>query len=763
MKSRFDKNSEEILRQAGCLARELGHSFVGSEHLLLSLSRAKNTRAGKLLAQNRADFPQLRALLERIRGTGGTKLRLPQGWTPGALEIIHAACEQTPPGAQVRPEALLCALASRNATTAALMLVSCGVCPEALELAAPAETEVEPMRLLEQFAVNMVEKCGKNPIIGREAEIDTLTEILCRRHKNNPALVGDPGVGKTAIVEGLARRMAEGRVPPQLRGKRLYSLDTSAMVAGTKYRGEFEERMRDLLAELTRAGNIIVFVDEMHMLVGAGAAEGAIDAANILKPALSRGEIQLIGATTVAEYRKFIEKDAALERRFRRLSVREPDCGECTQILKGLRPGLEQHHGVQISDEAISAAIRMSQRYLRDYFLPDKALDLLDEGAAHACLKSRQEGENAEAEARRAMDDDLRTAIAQEDFAQALEIQSKLRSLREDTSASEPPKVTPEDIAHAVAGRTGIPAGRLHAAQRNDLQKLEEVLSQRIFGQEKAVALVADAVRRGRTGVSGAGRPIAAILLTGPTGVGKTELCKALAECVYGSRSAMIRLDMTEYREPGSISRLLGASPGYVGYEEGGQLTEKVRRNPYSLVLLDEIDKAHRDVTGLLLQIMDDGILTDASGRTVDFTNTLILMTANIGTEASGESVGFLTQGRQSRTEELLSRHFPAEFLGRLDAVAEFSSLSADALTKIAAHGLSALRARMKEKQIEFSFSEHAAQYLAALCRGRGGARELRRVLRERVEAPLAKLILEQKHQAFALVLKEDSLFLLPN
>lgn len=618
------------------------------------------------------------------------------------------------------------------------------------------------MRLLEQFGVNMVEKCGKNPIIGREAEIDTLTEILCRRHKNNPALVGDPGVGKTAIVEGLARRMAEGRVPPQLRGKRLYSLDTSAMVAGTKYRGEFEERMRDLLAELTRAGNIIVFVDEMHMLVGAGAAEGAIDAANILKPALSRGEIQLIGATTVAEYRKFIEKDAALERRFRKVSVREPDAGECAEILKGLRPVLERHHGVRITGEAISAAIRMSQRYLRDYFLPDKALDLLDEGAAHACLQSRREGEDAEAAARRAMDDELRTAIAQEDFAQALEIQSKLRSLREDAPKRELATVTQEDIAYAVSGRTGIPTGRIHAAQRSSLRDLEEALSQRIFGQENAVALVADAVRRGRTGVSGAGRPIAAILLTGPTGVGKTELCKALADCVYGSRNAMIRLDMTEYREPGSISRLLGASPGYVGYEEGGQLTEKVRRNPYSLVLLDEIDKAHRDVTGLLLQIMDDGILTDASGRTVDFTNTLILMTANIGTEASGDSIGFLTQGRGSRMEELLSRHFPAEFLGRLDAVAEFSPLSPEALTKIAAQRLSALRTRMKDKQVEFSFSEHAARHLASLCRGHGGARELRRILRETVEAPLAKHILEQKHRAFALVLNEDSLSVLP-
>ncbi len=767
-KGRFDRESEEILRHAGQLARRLGHSFVGSEHILLSLCAQAQSPAAKALARREITYTRMFALLERMRGTGGRGLLLPQGLSQGAKDVIQTAMTAVRKNDMVHPEQLLFAIAENSSSTAALLLVSCGVCTEQIcaEANAASKSSQEKkggtMRLLEQFGVDMVEKAGTaGPVIGRCDEIDTMIEVLCRKNKNNPALVGDPGVGKTAIVEGLAQRMAAGQVPPQLRAKTLISLDMASIVAGTKYRGEFEERMRDLLAEIQRNGDVIVFVDEMHTLVGAGAAEGAIDASNLLKPALSRGGIQMIGATTMEEYRKFIEKDAALERRFRRIQVKEPRGDETLEILRGLRPGLERHHGMKIADEALEAAVNLSQRYLCDHYLPDKAVDLLDEGAAHACLCALRNESAKERSQRKQLDGALKTAIAQEDFARALQLQAKLRALHEE-NREDHHRVCEADIAYAVSIRTGIPVGELDSAQRQSLRQLETALEERVIGQQEAVRLVAQAVQRGRTGLSGENRPTASILLTGPTGVGKTELCKAVAECVFGREKAMIRLDMTEYMEKHSVSRLVGAPPGYVGHEDGGTLTEKVRRNPYSLVLFDEIDKAHPDVAGILLQIMDDGILTDSMGRSVDFSNTLLFMTANIGGEEGKRAgLGFVPHSAKDRVRALLRQHFSAEFLGRLDAVAIFEPLRKADLTKIAGQQLSALALRAKGKGIHFTFDEAAQKLLALQCESEGGARALRHLIQQQVEAPLAQQLLEDPAcKAYALIAENDRIVL---
>ena len=525
-------------------------------------------------------------------------------------------------------------------------------------------------------------------------------------------------------------------MPEPLRGKRLVSVDVAGMVAGTKYRGEFEERLRDMLAEIQRAGNIILFVDEMHTLVGAGAAEGAIDASNIMKPALGRGQLQLIGATTLEEYRRYIEKDAALARRFRSVQIAEPSQDQTLQILRGLRPGLEQHHRLQITDQALETAVQMAARYLPEHYFPDKAL-----GAAIAALEAARGGRERFTRQRAALDRDLGSALQERRLDQAVQLQQKLSRLEQTMPQYT---VQPQHVAQAVANRTGIPAGEVQNQERQRLQQLEQLLRERIVGQDQAVHEIAGAVRRGRAGLASHNRPVAAILLMGPTGVGKTALCKALAAVVFGSEKAMIRLDMSEYMEKHAVSRLVGAPPGYVGYEDGGDLTEKVRRNPYSLVLLDELEKAHRDVTGLLLQIFDDGVLTDSTGRRVDFRHTLIVMTSNIGSDQTGKGgLGFCPDSEPARRQAQLESLYPPEFLGRIDCITQFSALGQAELTQIAAMLLRSLQERAAQRQVMLQISPAVAPLLASQSsRERAGARGIRHRLQQEVENPVAEQML---------------------
>lgn len=608
-------------------------------------------------------------------------------------------------------------------------------------------------RLLDQFGVDLIER-ATSPVIGRDREIETVLQILSRKHKNNPALIGEPGVGKTAIAEAVARRIAAGRVPENLRAKRVFALDMASVLAGTKYRGEFEERVRNILAEVRRAGNIILFIDEMHTLVGAGAAEGAIDAANLFKPALGRGELQVIGATTLAEYRKFVEKDSALERRFRTVQVREPTPDETREILAGLRGGLELHHRIAISPAAMDAAVELSCRYLTDKFLPDKAVDLLDEGAAAASM--RLSGGIGEMPPEHC----LCEAVCDGEFETAAPLRDRLRFLRRRPPASSGVRV--QDIALAVSNRTGIPLGAISLSEKQRLLGLEDELRRRVIGQEEAISAVAQAVRRGRSGLAEQKRPVAAMLFTGPTGVGKTELCKALAEAVYGSESAMIRIDMSEYMEKFSVSRLIGAPPGYIGHDEGGELSERVRRNPYSLILLDELEKAHRDVCGLLLQIMEDGILTDSTGRHIDFRNTLLVMTSNLGSSYAGR--GGLGFGRTAvdATQKALQEQFPPEFLGRIDCIAVFHPLGQTELTQIAALQLDSLRGRAEKQHLRLHYDTSLAENLGRRsCGGKSGARAIRKLIQTELEAPLAARLLAESPATSAEITVENDRIML--
>lgn len=729
-----DERLLRLLRQSWAVASVLGHSCVGTEHLLIALAMQPNGHAGRLLFWQGVTAQELMGQLIAARGRGCRCKALPQGLSARAKRALHTA------GQPLVPETVLAALLRDGGNGACRLLHRCRIDENVLFTQlyegqnVRREQTMQNVRLLEQFGTDLVEQASHaETVIGRRREIETVLQILSRKHKNNPALIGEPGVGKTAIVEGVAQYIAAGRVPETLRGKRLFALDMASVIAGTKYRGEFEERVRDIIAEVQRAQNVILFIDEMHTLVGAGAAEGAIDAANLLKPALGRGRIQLIGATTLEEYRKFIEKDAALERRFRPVQIKEPTQAETREILEGLRAGLEAHHRLPISDGAIDAAVRLSCRYLTDKFLPDKAVDLLDEGAA--CAKMAQ-ATHCRGAAVQSVEEELRAAVREGAYERAAKLRDRLRSI-------ERPKinaVTAEDIAAAVSNRTGIPVGSVSMTERQRLCDLEATLSKRVVGQTAAVHAVAEAVRRGRSGLAEEKRPVAAMLFTGPTGVGKTELCKALSEAVYGSESAMIRLDMSEYMEKHAVSRLLGAPPGYVGHDEGGELSERVRRAPYSLVLLDELEKAHRDICGILLQVMEDGILTDSNGRHVDFRNTLLVMTSNLGGEETA-SVGF--GDRSTAQQRALREFFPPEFLGRIDCVAAFRRLERPELTRIAENQLAALSQRAKRLHLALQFQPQTAAWLAERAsRKPSGAREVRHLIQNELEAPLAALLL---------------------
>ena len=751
---RYHTQTQELIRQAARKARELGHSYVGSAHLLLALAEQPGA-TGQLLRCSGMDPLLTEEMTMLFFGTGTADLPLPQGLSHDARGILRCAMGEARRLScrEIEPIHVLLALSRRGESAAGELLELEGVDPGVLfhrtveymkwEAQTPRiKKEAVSLKLLEQFSEDLVQKAATlDPVIGRDREIDMVIGILCRKNKNNPALVGEPGVGKTAIAEGLAQRMAVGNVPPQLKEKRLVSLNMANLVAGTKYRGEFEERLRDMLAEIRRMGDVILFVDEMHTIVGAGAAEGAIDAANIFKPALGRGELQMLGATTQEEYRRYIEKDAALERRFRPVRVEEPDEETALSILRALKPGLERHHHLRITEDALREAVRLSVRYLPDLYLPDKAIDLLDEGASRAAMQEL--GSSRGSTARKELEQELHDAVRERRFEKAAELRDRMQQLTARQGESRRGKtVGAEVIAEVVSERTGIPAGRLSASDRERLLHLEGLLSSHVMGQNRAVCAVAEAVRRGHSGIRDGARPIACLLFAGPTGVGKTELCRALAREVYGGADAMIRLDMTEYMEKHSVSRLIGAPPGYVGYEEGGKLTEAVRRRPYCLVLLDELEKAHPDVLGLLLQIMEEGCLTDSTGRRVSFKNAIVIMTSNAGSQCRSEGLGFCAQGREAESENALRQCFTPEFLGRLDGIISFSGLGREAMEAIAGKYLSQLRSRAEGAGCQLTLAPDLAGWLAEQCRGKDGARQLRRLVQEKLEGPLAQHLL---------------------
>ena len=754
---RYHALTADIIRKSGREAKALGQSFVGSGHLLLALAEEEGA-AGNILRSFGLSPTAAKDMTAVLYGWGREHMPLPQGMTENMRQILRgAAAEAKDAGAkEIRPIHLVIAISRRKSGTTAGELLQLSGVDEAELFHVAVETvkwqgriipgrnrEAGTMRLLEQFSEDLLAKApSMEPVIGREREIDTVIGILCRKNKNNPALVGEPGVGKTAIAEGLAQRMAVGNVPPQLKEKRLISLNMANLVAGTKYRGEFEERLRDLLAEIRRNGDVILFVDEMHTIVGAGAAEGAIDAANIFKPALGRGELQILGATTPEEYRRYIEKDAALDRRFRPVRVEEPDRESVMAILKGIKPGLERHHHIRISQDALEAAVGLSQRYLPDLFLPDKAIDLLDEAAARLRMEEQRAGKRGEV--RQTLETQLHEAVKERRYEKAAELRDKMQKLVTSQENRRNRSVTAEEVAAAVSARTGIPAGKLTEGERKRLLDLHRRLSEQVVDQSEAAEAVADALRRGSSGIRDENRPMACMLFTGPTGVGKTEMCRCLAEEIFGSREAMIRLDMTEYMEKHSVARLIGAPPGYVGYEDGGKLTEAVRRKPYCLVLLDELEKAHPDVCGILLQIMEEGCLTDSGGRRVSFRNAIVVMTSNAGGEIRGEGLGFRPGGREEEMDGVLRKIFTPEFLGRLDRVVHFRTLPDSAMASIGEKYLTQLKERAARRGVRLVLPEELASHLGRQAKGRGGARALRRLVQEQVEGPLALFLLRQ-------------------
>ena len=782
--SRFTSTALGAIRLAQENAVRLGHCYVGSEHLLLGLACQEYSLAARLLGEAGADSRSLRAAVVQLVGAGAPGPTLRQGLTPRCCQVIRRAAEECRRlgGPAVGAEHLLLGVLLEPDSSAARLLGACEVDREGLRRAVHAalggeEGVPRPIRSREPERVSgdtrQLDQCARDltrmaaegrldPVIGREEELGRVIQILSRRTKNNPALIGEPGVGKTAVAEGLALAIADGAAPAHLLGKRVCALDLSAMVAGTKYRGEFEEKLKHVLQEVRRAGNIILFIDELHTIVGAGSAEGAIDAANILKPALSRGEIQVLGATTLDEYRRYIEKDSALERRFQPVTVREPSREETLAILRGLRGRYETHHHLTITDGALTAAVDLSIRYLPQRFLPDKAIDLVDEAASRARLSTRVLPEELQKLEERAVQTgrQLAEAIRKQDFEEAAMLRDAEGDFRRELEAGKrrwqaehaPRAVGEEHIRAVLSQWTGVPVSDPTERDRRALATLEETLRRELLGQDEAARAVARAVRRGRLGLKDPRRPVGCFLLLGPSGVGKTQLCRALASALFGSQDALLRFDMSEYMEGHSVSRLIGSPPGYVGHDEGGQLTERVRRNPWSVVLLDELEKAHRDVWSILLQVMEEGVLTDAQGRRTDFRNTVLVMTSNLGAQhfrAQGR-LGFLPEEGTDRAaveRAVLAesrRTFAPEFLNRLDGTLVFHPLDGDSLAAITRQLLDQTGERLSALGVSLQVEEEAVRLLARAGSDRDyGARPLRRAIAAQVEDPAADLLLE--------------------
>ncbi len=795
MKGRYTERAEKVLAIAHNEAKRMGHQVVGTEHILLGLIQEGEGIAAQALIGMGLDLEKIRSQVEQIAGVG-QPFNGEVGLTPRVKRVLELANEEThrQDVNYIGTEHLLLGLVMEGEGIAARILANLNESPEKVwkqvvkllggefeESTIPTSNSIPSSKNIGPANTPALNEFGRDltlqaregrldPVIGREKEIERVIQVLSRRTKNNPALIGEPGVGKTAIAEGLAQGIISKRVPEILLNKRVITLDLSAMVAGSKYRGEFEERLKKVMEEIRADGNIIVFIDELHTLIGAGAAEGAIDAANMLKPALARGELQCIGATTLDEYRKYIEKDSALERRFQPITVGEPTVGEAILILRGLRDHYEAHHLVKITDEAIEAAARLSNRYISDRFLPDKAIDLMDEAASRVHLASFTAPQHLKLleEDTERLKKEKEAAVSGQEFEKAAQIRDQEHKLRadlaeqreawEDKRHKENTQVTADDIAQIIASWTGIPVKKLAQEESERLLHLEEILHKRLIGQEDAVTSVARAVRRARAGLKDPKRPIGSFIFLGPTGVGKTELGRALAEAMFGDEKALIRIDMSEYMEKHAVSRLVGAPPGYVGHDEGGQLTEAVRRNPYSVVLLDEIEKAHPEVFNILLQVLEDGRLTDTKGRTVDFRNTVIIMTSNVGSSfLRKEAMGF-TAGKDEKMDyknmrehvmEELKRTFRPEFLNRIDELVVFHALQEEHLGKIAEILISQVNLRLLEQGLQLQVEKSAVELIAK--EGNDpifGARPLRRAIQRLIEDALSEKILVGEFKA---------------
>ena len=814
MQTAYTAKAKKAIDIATRISKSLHHSYIGTEHILLGLLKEGTGVASQVLADNGVEYDKVLELIEELIAPGNAVAVLEDGLSPRAAHVREVSKAEAARfhSEKIGTEHLLIAMIKETECVASRLLNTLSVNVQKMyvdTLIAMGEDvsqykdefqngkpgkrkNAEGTPSLDQFSRDLTElaRDGKlDPVVGRETEIDRVIQILSRRSKNNPCLIGEPGVGKTAIVEGIAERIMGGMVPDTVLGKRVVSLDLSGIVAGSKYRGEFEERIKKVLAEVAKAGNVLLFIDEIHTIIGAGGAEGAIDASNILKPALARGEVQVIGATTIEEYRKYIEKDAALERRFQPVVVEEPTEEEAISILKGLRGQYESHHHVTITDEAVEAAVRLSARYINDRFLPDKAIDLMDEAAAKVRLHVGGDPREA-AELRREIaesQETLEQALSGGDLEAAREAQTKRQELEEkleklNAKAKQGGRrhhqtVGEDEIADVVSGWTKIPVKKLTEGEAARLKKLEAALHKRVIGQEEAVSAVAKAVRRGRVGLKDPKRPIGSFLFLGPTGVGKTEISKALAEAVFGQEQAMIRVDMSEYMEKHSVSKMIGSPPGYVGHEDGGQLSEKVRRNPYAVILFDEIEKAHPDVFNILLQVLDDGHITDSQGRKVDFKNTIIIMTSNAGAQAIVEpkKLGFASGNDEKQNYERMKgsvmeevrRIFKPEFLNRIDETIVFRALNKDDMKQIVGLMTKELAKRCETQLgITLVVRDAAKQYIVDKAYDpKYGARPLRRKIQDESEDPLAEKLLDgsiRRGDEVIVTTKKNAIFLEP-